>query len=150
MVAVGDKAPVFSLPDINGDAVSLDDFEGTRLLVFIPFPYTGICDDEGCALRDNLAQLNDLGAQVIIVTVHAKPITKKWSEEHGFEFPVLSDYWPHGATAQAYGAFNETAGAANRFSFVIDGEGTIREIISTEALGIGREYDAYVEALGKL
>ena len=150
MVSVGDKAPAFSLPNIDGDAVALDDFQGTRLVVFIPFPYTGICDDEGCALRDNLAQLNDLGAQVIVVTVHAKPITKKWADENGFEFPVLSDYWPHGEVAKAYGAFNDTVGAANRFSFVIDGEGTIREIISTEALGIGREYDAYVEALQKL
>jgi peroxiredoxin len=150
MVSVGDKAPAFTLPDSNGDAVSLDDFEGTRLLVFIPNPFTGICDDEGCAIRDNLAQLNDLGAQVIVVTVHGKAVTKKWAEENGFSFPVLSDYWPHGATTQAYGAFNDEVGVANRYSFVIDGDGVIREVISTEALGIGREYDAYVEALGKL
>ncbi len=128
--------------------VSLDSLKGSKtLLVFIPFPYTGICDDETCTLRDNMAQLNDLDANVAIITAHAFNTTKKWSDENGFEFPVLSDYWPHGATAQAYGAFNDQVGVANRFTFVLDAEGVITDVINTEALGVAREFDAYIEAL---
>jgi len=63
---------------------------------------------------------------------------------------VLSDFWPHGEVSQAYGAFNEATGSANRWTFVLDAEGVVREIIATDSLGVIREYDAYVEALGKI
>lgn len=149
-VEVGSPAPSFELPDQNKNMVSLESFRGNKtLIVFIPFPFTGICDDEGCAIRDGLAGLNALDANVAVITVHAVPVTKKWSDENGFEFPVLSDYWPHGATAQAYGAFNETAGGANRYSFVLDADGVVREVINTEALSIQREFDSYLEALNR-
>ena len=148
---VGSPAPAFDLPDQNKNKVSLDSLKGKKtLLVFIPFPFTGICDDEGCAIRDGIAQLNDLDANVAVITVHAFNTTKKWSDENGLEFPVLSDYWPHGAAAQAYGAFNDTVGAANRYTFVLDEDGIVREVINTEALSIHREFDSYVEALSKI
>ena len=131
--------------------VSVESLKGSKaLVVLIPFPYTGICDDESCTIRDNLAALKDLGAKVVIITVHAVPVTNKWANENGFEFPVLSDYWPHGETAKAYGAFNEERGSSNRYTFVLDAEGTVREVINTESLGIAREFDAYTEALAKI
>jgi peroxiredoxin len=130
--------------------VSLDSLKGTKtLVVFIPFPFTGICDDEACAIRDGLAGLNDLDANVAVITVHGTNTTKKWADENGFEFPVLSDYWPHGATAQAYGAFNDAVGAANRYTFVLDADGVVREVINTESLGNAREFESYAEALSK-
>ncbi len=148
---VGNPAPSFELYDQDKNLVSLDSLKGSNtLLVFIPFPFTGICDDEGCAIRDNLARLNDLDANVVVITVHGVPVAKKWADENGFEFPVLSDYWPHGATAQAYGAFNDKVGAANRYTFVLDADAVVREVINTEALSIPREIEAYVEALGKI
>lgn len=148
---VGSPAPSFELHDQNKNLVSLESLKGSKtLIVFIPFPFTGICDDESCAIRDNLARLKDLDANVVVITVHGVPVAKKWADENGFEFPVLSDYWPHGTTTQAYGAFNETVGAANRYTFVLDAEGIIREVINTEALSVPREFEAYVEALGKL
>ena len=149
-VAVGDAAPAFELLDQDKNLVSLESLKGSKtLLVFIPFPFTGICDDETCLIRDRLSALNALDANVVIVTVHAIPVTHKWAAENGFEFPVLSDYWPHGVTAQAYGAFNEDRGAANRFTFVLDADGVVREIINTDSLGTAREFDAYTEALAK-
>ncbi len=148
---IGSPAPAFELPDKDKNLVSLESLKGSKsVIVFIPFPFTGICDDEGCALRDNLSALNALDAKVVVVTVHALPVIKKWVEENGFTFPVLSDFWPHGATAQEYGAFNDTVGAANRYSFVLDADGIVREVINTEALGIGREFTAYTEALAKI
>ena len=148
---IGSPAPSFELPDQDKNLVSTESLKGSKsLIVFIPFPFTGICDDEGCAIRDNLARLNDLDAKVVIVTVHATPVAKKWADENSFEFPVLSDYWPHGETAKAYGAFNDTVGAANRYTFVVDAAGVVREVINTEALSIAREFEAYVEALAKI
>ncbi len=131
--------------------MSTESLEGSKsLIVFIPFPFTGICDDETCTIRDNLAALGELDAKVVIITVHALPVTKKWADEYGFDFPVLSDYWPHGEIAKAYGAFNDERGAANRYTFVVDKDGIVREVINTESLGIAREFEAYTEALAKI
>ncbi len=148
-LAVGDAAPAFELFNQDREAVKLSDLGGRKaLIVFIPFPFTGICEGELCMIRDNLATLGDLDANVVAITVHAIPTNKKWAEENHFGFSVLSDYWPHGATAKAYGAFNDTVGAANRYTFVLDTEGVITDIIHTESLGIHREFDEYTKALG--
>lgn len=150
-MTVGSAAPQFALYDQDRNLVSLDSLkESKSLVVFIPFPFTGNCDNETCAIRDHLSKLNELDAKVVIITVHAVPVAKKWADENGFEFPVLSDYWPHGAVAQAYGAFNEALGAANRFTFVLDAEGVIRDVINTDSLKVIREFDAYIEALAKI
>ena len=148
---IGAQAPSFSLLDQSKNPVALDDFKGNKtLVVFIPFPFTGICEGELCAIRDNLAGLNALDANVVVITCHAVPTNQHWSDENGFEFPVLSDFWPHGAVATAYGAFNETVGAANRQTFVLDEGGTVRAIVKTDSLGTAREFDEYVEALAAL
>lgn len=150
-MTVGKPAPAFELFDQNRNPVSLESLKGSKsLVVFMPFPYTGNCDNEVCTIRDNLSALNELDANVVIITVHSIPTIMKWADENGLTFPVLSDYWPHGETAKAYGAFNDTVGAANRYTFVLDAEGVIREVINTESLKIVREFDAYVEALAKI
>ena len=150
-VTVGSPAPSFSLIDQDRNTVTLDDLKGKKcLIVFIPFPFTGICDDEGCAIRDRLAALNDLDANVAVITCHAVPVAKKWSDENGFTFPVLSDFWPHGDIASAYGAFNEAVGGANRMTFVLDEDGIVRSVIDSGSLGTAREFDAYVTSLGEI
>jgi peroxiredoxin len=151
MLSIGDPAPVFTLPDTEGNPLSLTDLKGSkRLVVFIPFPFTGNCTDEGCALRDNLAQFGDLDAEVVVITCDTRHANRRWSEENGFTFPVLSDFWPHGNTARAYGAFNEQTGSANRVSYVIDPGGAVRDIIASGSLGVVRDFDAHIEALQKL
>ena len=148
---VGSLAPAFSLMDKDRNVVSLDDFSGKKtVVVFIPFPFTGICDSEVCAIRDSLTSLNDLDAAVVVVTSHAVPVVKKWSDENGFTFPVLSDFWPHGTVATEYGAFNDAVGVANRMSFVLDADGVVRSIINSGSLGTAREFVAYTEALSEI
>jgi mycoredoxin-dependent peroxiredoxin len=148
---VGSPAPAFSLSDQDKNIVTLDDLKGkTSLIVFIPFPFTGICDGESCMIRDNLAMLNDMDANVVVITCHAVPVTKKWSDENGFTFPVLSDFWPHGVVATEYGTFNEAVGGANRMSFVLDADGIVRSVIDSGSLGTPREFDEYVTALGRI
>ncbi len=148
---IGAPAPAFSLSNPDKEVMTLDDFKGRKtLVVFIPFPFTGNCESELCTLRDHLADLNDLDANVVAISCDTPFANGAWSKQNGFGFPVLSDFWPHGEVCQAYDAFNEPTGSATRTTFVLDAEGIVRDIIATGSLGIIREYDAYVEALGKI
>lgn len=150
-VAVGDRAPSFELLDQDANEVSRASLEGRKsLVVFIPFPFTGICEAELCSIRDNLARLNGMDANVVAISCDTRFVHKKWATEQGFEFPLLSDFWPHGETARAYGSFNEGKGVANRMTYVLDEAGVVRDIIDSGSLGVAREMDAYVEALEKL
>ena len=150
-VQIGSLAPAFSLLDQDRNVVNLNRFEGVKtVIVFIPFPFTGICDGEACAIRDNLAALGGLGASVVAITCHAAQINKKWSDENGFTFPVLSDFWPHGTVATEYGAFNEKVGVANRMSFVLDADGVVRAIVDSGSLGTAREFADYTRALNRI
>jgi peroxiredoxin len=147
-IEVGQLAPAFELPDQEGTPSSLADLAGSKsLIVFIPFPFTGICDGEVCAIRDDIGALGDLDARIIVITCHAKPTNARWATEHGFDFQVLSDFWPHGEVARAYGVFDERLGVANRTTFVLDGEGIVRDVIASGSLGTAREHDAYAAAL---
>jgi peroxiredoxin len=148
---IGTKAPDFTLYDQNKEQVSLSDLAGhNSLIVFIPFPFTGHCDNEGCAIRDGLGGLESIDAKVVVITDHAVPVNAKWAADNGFDFPVLSDFWPHGEATTAYGAFNDILGAANRVTYVLDADGVIRDVIATESLGIPREYELYGQALAAL
>jgi peroxiredoxin (alkyl hydroperoxide reductase subunit C) len=120
---IGAPAPDFSLRDQNNQQVSLSGFRGLSdvLLVFYPFAFTGICQGELAYLRDQ-----DLAAQVLAISVDSVFAHKVWATREGYGFPLLSDFWPHGAVAQAYGVFNEKTGAANRGTFAVDGSGVIR------------------------
>jgi mycoredoxin-dependent peroxiredoxin len=125
-LSVGDAAPEFSLPDQDRRFVSLADRRGTPVLVvFYPFAFSGLCTGELCQLRDELAVYTDAGVQVLAVSTDPVFSLKAFREKEGLDFPLLSDFWPHGATAQAYGAFNEKAGMALRATFLVDAEGKV-------------------------
>jgi mycoredoxin-dependent peroxiredoxin len=148
---VGRPAPPFELRDIDGEMLSLDDLKGRKsLIVFIPFPFTGGCETELCAIRDHLAELNDLDANVVAITTAAVPTNRAWSEMNSFGFPVLSDFWPHGVITAAYGAFDDAVGAAYRSTYVLDEDGTVRAVVATESRKFLREVDDYVAALEAL
>ncbi|HWC31461.1 MAG TPA: redoxin domain-containing protein [Dehalococcoidia bacterium] len=145
---VGQPAPDFKLKDQNNNDVSLADLKGSKTIIaFIPFPHTGICDSEACALRDDYSSLSADGSKVVIISAHARPLLAVWAQQNNLQFPVLSDFWPHGATAQAYGCFNETVGVAMRASYVLDKDGIVRQIIQTESLGQARDHTQYAPAL---
>jgi peroxiredoxin len=145
---IGTPAPDFELRNIDGETVSLSDLKGRKsLIVFIPFPFTGNCEGELCALRDHLAELNDIDANVVAITTDTVFSNKEWSAKNDFGFPVLSDFWPHGAVTEAYGTFDPKVGAANRSTYVLDADGVVRAIVATESRKFVREYDDYVAAL---
>lgn len=149
---VGDTAPGFTLSDTEGNQVSLSDFQGREsvTLVFIPFAFTGVCAGELCELRDNLQRFNDADNQVLAITCDRAPSLKEWKRQEGFDFPLLSDGWPHGEVARSYGCFNEDLGCAERLTVVVDRDGKVADTFASGGLGEARPLERYTEALGRL
>ncbi len=150
-IDVGAEAPDFTLRDQNNEEVTLSSFRGQKavLLVFYPLAFTGICTGELCVVRDDLSTFQNDDVQIITVSVDSAYSHKIFSEREGYEFPLLSDFWPHGAVAQAYGVFNEQVGYANRGTFLIDRDGIVRFAEMNEP-GQGRDADRWRQAIKEL
>ena len=150
-VEVGSKAPEFTLNDYNKQKVSLSSYRGASnvLLVFYPFAFSGICQGELCQLRDELADYVAADVQVLGVSVDTPYSLKAWALQQSYQFPLLSDFWPHGAVASTYGVFNEAAGLANRGTFLIDKEGVVR-FAEINGPGEARDQEALKKAVAAL
>lgn len=151
MLPVGTTAPDFTLRDQNQQRVTLSSYRGDKnvLLVFFPLAFTGICQGELDLLRDRLPEFENDESVVLAISVGPPPTHKVWSRESGFTFPVLSDFWPHGEVAQAYGVFNDQAGYPNRGTFAVDRSGIIRFAEMKEP-GEARDQSLWTEALKAL
>ena len=148
---IGQPAPAFELVDQTRSLVSLESLLGKKSLIkFIPFPFTGVCEGEVCEVRDNLASLTDLDTNIVVITCDTVPSNTRWATELGVSFPILSDFWPHGAVAQAYGCFNEAIGVAMRSTYVLDEDGIVRDIVATPVLREARSMAAYHESLASI
>ncbi|MPY97785.1 MAG: redoxin domain-containing protein [Actinophytocola sp.] len=150
-VEVGSQAPDFTLNDYNKQPVTLSDFRGDKpvLLVFYPFAFSGICQGELCQLRDEFDDYVGSGVQVLGVSVDTPFSLKAWADQQGYQFPLLSDFWPHGEIAQAYGVFNEKAGLAVRGTFLIDTDGVVR-YAEVNQPGEARDQEAWKKAVAGL
>jgi peroxiredoxin (alkyl hydroperoxide reductase subunit C) len=150
-IEVGASAPDFVLKDQNNQQVRLSDFQGRRnvLLVFYPLAFTGTCQGELCQVRDNLADFVNDDVQLLTVSVDSPYSHKVWADREGYEFPLLSDFWPHGAMAQAYGVFNAERGFANRGTFLIDRDGVVR-FAEMNSPGEARDQNGWRKALASL
>ena len=127
MVDVGDTAPDFELPDGERKPVRLSSYRGAKavVLVFYPLAFTGTCQGELCAIRDSIADFDSDDVQTLAVSCDSTAVHAKWAQEQGYTFPLLADFWPHGAVAKDYGVFNDAIGLALRGTFIIDKQGTI-------------------------
>lgn len=124
---VGSRAPDFELRDQNNQIVSLAALSGRNvLIVFFPLAFTGTCEGELGYLRDNLPRFENDDVAVVTVSVGPPPTHKVWASAQGFLFPILSDFWPHGAVAQSYGVFDDQRGYANRGTFLVGRDGTVK------------------------
>src|SRR5690349_13638836 len=150
-LAVGSSAPDFALKDQNNQVVRLRDFHDRKavLLVFYPLTFTETCQGNPTGTRDNRGLFANDAAKALGVGADSTSSHKIWSLQEGFEFPLLADFWPHGEVAQRYEVFNETAGFANRGTFLIDRTGVIR---FAEEVGPGssRDLAAWQEAIAAL
>jgi len=126
----GMKAPDFTLPSVTGEKVSLSQFRGKNNVVisFVPAAWTPVCSDQwpGYNIARNIFEKNN--AVLIGITVDNIPTLYAWTKEMGeLWFPVLSDFWPHGAVAKKYGVLRSN-GITERALFVVDKKGVIRYI----------------------
>jgi peroxiredoxin len=149
---VGEAAPDFTLKDQAGNDVTLSSFKGKSsvALHFYPFTFTAVCEGELCRIRDDYSDFEQAGVQVLAVSCDSRHSQRVWAEQQGFTFPVLSDFWPHGAVAKEYGVFNEQLGCAIRATFLIDKSGTIIDKFSTDSLGTARDPERYAASLAML
>lgn len=147
----GFPAPDFGLRDQHGQTVRLTDFAGAQhvALVFYPFAFSGTCTGELCELRDNIGLFEDGNVQLVGISCDPMHSLRAWAEAQKYDFPLLSDFWPHGQTAHAYGVFNETTGAALRGTFLVDTAGLLRWSI-VNGPGEARPLSAYREAVARL
>ena len=150
-VANGQAAPDFELKDQTGIKVSLSSFKGKKnvVVLFIPFSFTGTCTGELCAIRDDLASFENDNVQVLAISCDSMHTQKIFAAQEGYTFPVLSDFWPHGAVSKAYGIFNEDIGCAMRGTFIIDKEGIVRWSV-VNGLGDARNNGDYKAAIAAL
>ncbi len=148
---VGSAAPDFELTDQFGQKVSLSSFKGKKnvVITFFPFAFTGTCTGELCALRDDISAFLNDNVQLIAISCDSPFTQKVFAERENYQFPVLSDFWPHGATAKAYGVFEDSRGCALRGTFIIDKSGIVRWSI-VNGLGAARDLSEYKKALSSL
>jgi mycoredoxin-dependent peroxiredoxin len=150
-VEVGDSAPDFELVDQHGSPVKLSDFRGKKdvVLVFYPLAFSGVCTGELCTIRDELPTLGGEDVQVLAVSVDSMFAHRAWADQEKYEFPLLSDFWPHGSVAQAYDVFDEGKGLSIRGTFIIDKQGVVRWKV-VNAIPDARDINEYREALAAL
>ncbi|MCC5580680.1 peroxiredoxin [Microtetraspora sp. AC03309] len=149
-IEVGDRAPDFELQDQHGAPVRLSDLRGRKVvLVFYPLAFTSVCHGELSAIRDELVPAAEGDVEVLTVSVDSVFAHRAWADREGYTFSMLSDFWPHGEVARAYGVFDEEKGIALRGTFIIDGEGVIRWKI-VNAIGSARDVTEYQKVLTHL
>ena len=149
-LSIGDVAPDFTLKNQHGEDISLSSLRGKNVvLVFFPFAFSGICTGELCEIRDNFGDFAELDAEVLAVSCDHFFSNRAFADRDGYEFSILSDFWPHGDVSRAYGTFNDDAGAPNRGTYVIDGEGVVRWLV-VQGIGDARNLDDVRTALADI
>ena len=129
-VKVGDQAPDFTLPSISGEQISLSQFRGKKHVVisFVPAAWTPVCSDQWPGYNIVKEMFDENEAVLLGITVDNIPTLFAWTNQMGeLWFPVLSDFWPHGAVASKYGVLRSN-GVSERALFIIDKKGIIRYI----------------------
>lgn len=150
-VKVGQQAPDFLLPSIAGKKVTLSEYRGKKnvVLSFVPAAWTPVCSDQwpGYNIVKDLFDKSD--AVLLGITVDNIPTLYAWTNQMGqLWFPVLSDFYPHGKVAEAYGVLR-TDGTSERALFVIDKKGVIR-YIDVHDINKRPSLEALIRELGKL
>lgn len=147
---IGDPAPAFELPNQYGETVRSGDLAGApAVLVFYPFAFSRVCLGELNELAALQPEFRTAGARLLAVSCDPKYSLRAWAAEQGWDFDLLSDFWPHGAAARSYGVFQEDRGMAARASFIIGADNTVKEILRSD-LDMPRSPGDYVRALADL
>jgi peroxiredoxin (alkyl hydroperoxide reductase subunit C) len=126
MIAAGEPAPDFSLPDQDGEHVSLTDFKGRKvLLVFYPMDFSPVCSDQLSIYQEVKPEIAAKGVEMLGISVDSPYAHKAFQEKLGVDTTLLADFEPKGAVARAYGSYIDGLGFANRTLVLVDEEGTV-------------------------
>jgi peroxiredoxin len=139
---IGVPAPDFTLRDQHGQEHTLSAHRGHKavLLVFFPFAFSGVCTGELIGFRDRLGEFETETSTLMTISCDSMFAQRAFADRDALFFPLLSDFWPHGAVASAYGVFDETEGCASRSSFVIDKDGVVQWVLHSQR-GEARDAD---------
>lgn len=153
-ISVGQSAPDFTLFNTEKNKVSLADFRNKNVVIlFFPLAFTGVCTNEMCSMRDNLAAYNGMNADVIGISVDSLFTLDRFKKEHNLNFTLLSDFNKEAATA--YGCLYDSfvfdmLGVAKRSAFVVDGQGVLRYAEVLESAGDLPNFEAIQACLKSL
>ncbi|MBO9524267.1 MAG: peroxiredoxin [Nocardioidaceae bacterium] len=139
---VGDKAPGFTLRDQHGADFTLSAYTGRKavLLVFYPYAFSGVCTGELTGFRDRLGDFETETTTIAAISCDPLFTQRAFADRDGIFFPLLSDFWPHGAVSSAYGVLDTESGSPLRSSFVIDRDGLVGWSVHND-MGVARDLD---------
>ncbi len=145
---LGAPAPDFTLRDQFGQDVTLSAYRDRKAVAifFYPAAFSGVCTGEMAGIRDRLAEFLTFDTEVLAISCDPMFSLRAFADQDGLNFPLLSDFWPHGEVARAYDVFNEATGAARRSSYVIDKQGLVRWSVHN-AMPDGRDLDEHLAQL---
>ena len=145
---IGDPAPDFTLRDQFGQEVSLSSYRGTKAvaILFYPYAFSGVCTGEMAGIRDRLADFMTFDTEVMAISCDPMFALRAFADADGLNFPLLSDFWPHGEVSRAYDVFDERNGCPRRSSYVVDREGAIRWAVH-HSMPEGRDLDEHLRQL---
>jgi len=148
VLKTGDPAPDFTLRDQFGQDVTLSSFRGKKAVVlfFYPYAFSGVCTGELAGIRDRLAEFLTFDTELLAISCDPTYSLRTFADQDGLNFPLLSDFWPHGDVARAYDVFDERSGCAERSSYVVDKEGLLRWSVHN-ARPEGRDLDEHLAQL---
>ena len=143
----GDVAPDFATRNQHGQPVDLADLRGRpAVVVFYPWAFSGICTGELSGLRDAARQFEAADVRIVAISCDAMFSLRVFADTEGLPFDLLTDHWPHGEIARAYGVFDEQAGCALRGSFLLDADGLITWSVVNQ-IGEPRDIAAHLGAV---
>jgi peroxiredoxin len=145
---LGEPAPDFTLRDQFGQDVTLSSYRGRKAvaILFYPYAFSGVCTGEMAGIRDRLADFMTFDSEVLAISCDPVYSLRAFADQDGLNFPLLSDFWPHGEVSRAYDVFDERKGCPRRSSYVVDKQGRLAWSLHN-AMPEGRDLDEHLRQL---
>ncbi len=147
-LCVGQPAPDFTLRDQFGQDVTLSSYRGVKAVVlfFYPYAFSGVCTGEMAAIRDRLDEFMTFDTEVLALSCDPTYALRAFADSDGLNFPLLSDFWPHGEVCRSYDVFDEQRGCPRRSSYVVGKDGTLAWAVH-HAMPESRDLDEHLRHL---